>query len=78
MDFILALHTISHHCLRRKMKKKNLGISEKIVNIIRYFLTDRTMKLKIDHYYSEKQNIIFNIPQGSILKPLFLISKMIY
>ena len=49
---------------------KNLGICKMIVNIIRYFLTDRTMKEKIGNNYSETQNIPSDVPQGLDLGPL--------
>ena len=51
------------------MKMKNLGISKKIVNIPRYFLTDRTIKVKIGNNYSESQHIC-GVSQDSVLRPL--------
>ena len=45
---------------------------KKIVNIVKYFLTDRTMKI-IGNNYSKTQNIFSNVPQGSLLKPLLFL-----
>ena len=51
---------------------KNVGISKRIVNILRYFLTDRTMKVKIGNSYSETQNIPSGVPQGTSLFLIFI------
>ena len=57
-----------------QVKIKNLGISKKkIVNIVKYFLVGRIMKVRIGNSYSETQNISSRVPQGSVLGPLFLI-----
>ena len=52
LDFSKIFDTISPY--RVLVKMKNLGISLK--NIVRYFLKDRTMKVKIVNNYSQVRN----------------------
>ena len=60
LDFNKAFDTVSHCHLQLKIE--NLGISNKIVNIIQCFLTGRTMKVKIGNNYSKTQNISSSVP----------------
>ena len=71
LDFSKAFDTVFHYCLLVKMK--SFDISKNIISIVRYFLTDRTMKVKIGNNYSETQNIPSDVLQESVLRPLFFV-----
>ena len=44
-----------------------------MMNIVRYVLTDWTMKVKISNNYTETQNIPSDVPRGSILTTLMFL-----
>ena len=54
LEFSKAFDTVSHYHLLVKMR--NLGIFSKLINMRRYFLTCRIMKVKIGNNYSKIQN----------------------
>ena len=74
VNWILARHLIQYIIIVYvgKFKKKNQGISNRIVNTVWYFLTDRTLKVKLDKNYSETKNIPSNVQKGSVLGLLLL------
>ena len=48
--------------MKNWVNSKKKKIKKKLVNIIRYFLLNETMKIKIGNNYSEIQNIPFGVP----------------
>ena len=46
------------------------GFDLKSVTLVHSYLTGRRQRVKIDHIYSSWEEILFGIPQGSILRPL--------
>ena len=58
------------------LKLLQLGISGKICNFIKAFLTNRTFQIRIDSSYSQSKDLEHGLPQGSILSPI-LFSIMI-
>ena len=40
LDFNKAFDMVSHYCLLVKMKNSSISLKKKIVNIVRYFLTE--------------------------------------
>ena len=70
LDFSKAFDTVST-C---ENEKKTWIFKKKKVNIIRCFLTDRSIKAKNGKNYSEKQNIPFSVPQRSIPEPLWILT----
>ena len=46
------------------------GFDIQSVRLIHSYLTGRKQRVKIDHFYSSWEEILFGVPQGSILGPL--------
>ena len=46
------------------------GFDIQSVRLIHSYLTGRKQRVKIDHFYSSGKEILFDVPQGSILGPL--------
>ncbi len=68
-DLSKAFHSVSHATLLNKLSK--LGIDK---YWFESYLGNRTQSVKINNFISDKQDISFGVPQGSVLGPiLFLI-----
>ena len=60
-----------HHLLVAKLHAYGFNIQS--VRLIHSYLTGRKQRVKIDHFYSSWEEIIFGVPQGSILDHFYLI-----
>ena len=69
IDLSKAFDTIDHHLLLDKLKK--YGIRGICHNLIKCYLSNRTMYVKVNNQISKKNNVTIGTPQGSILGPLF-------
>ena len=70
-DFRKAFDQVSHHKLLVKMK--NLGIDQKSINIVRDFLSGRSMKVKVGDVFSICKKVLSGVIQGSVIGPLLFI-----
>ena len=71
MDLSKAFDSISHTLLLHKLA--NLGLSEKSLNYIKSYLTNRKQRTKFKNCLSDEEIIKSGIPQGSILGPILFV-----
>ena len=67
-DLSKAFDCLPHDLLVAKLYA--YGFDIKSVTLIHSYLTGRKQRVKIDHIYSSWEEILFGVPQGSILGPL--------
>ena len=71
IDLQKALDTIDHQILIKKAKY--LGFSKNVIAWFKSYLSERKFKININTSYSSPSNLIFGVPQGSILRPLLFL-----
>ena len=71
MDFWKAFDTVPHFRLLTKME--SMGITGKTLNIIRDFLSGRTLRVCVGQGTSRIRFVLSGVPQGSVLGPLLFI-----
>ena len=67
-DLSKALDCITHDLLLAKLHV--YGFSKQSINLVSNYLCDRIQRTKIGEKYSTWRNVIYGVPQGSILGPL--------
>ena len=67
-DLSTAFDCLSHELLAAKLSAYGVDISA--VRFIYDYLTNRKQRTKIEDHYSSWRDLIFGVPQGSILGPL--------
>ena len=70
-DLSKAFHCIFHELLVVKLHA--YGFDESSLKVIISYLKNRTQTTKVGSSFSELLNIIYGVPQGSILGPLLFI-----
>ena len=70
-DLSKAFHCIFHELLVVKLHA--YGFDESSLKVIISYLKNRTQTTKVGSSFSELLNIIYDVPQGSILGPLLFI-----
>ena len=66
-DLSKAFGCIDHKLLIAKLFW--YGVSPSSLNLVFSYLSNRTQRVKIKSSYSDKSNIKYGVPQGSILGP---------
>ena len=64
-DLSKALHCIDHTLLIAKLS--SFGVSPLSLKLLYSYLSDRTQRIKIKENFSDRTDIEFGVPQGSIL-----------
>ena len=67
-DLSKAFDCLSHELLIAKLEA--YGFDEKALTLIYNYLSNRKQRVKINDSYSSWSEILFGVPQGSILGPL--------
>ena len=71
LDFQKAFDKVPHERLLLKLRAH--GITGQCNNIIRNFITGRTMAVRVGDELSTWESLLFGVPQGSVLGPLLLL-----
>ena len=69
-DLSKAFDSISHDLLIAKLN--SYGFSKESLNIITNYLSGRKQRTKINDKFSTWRDIVYGVPQGSVLGPLLL------
>ena len=69
LDLSAAFDTVDHGKLL-KILETEIGIRRTALKWFRSFLTNRTQKVKIGDIYSDIIDVLFGVPQGSVLGPI--------
>ena len=67
-DFSKAFDTVDYRTLLRELH--TIGFSERLLYLFRDYLSNRQQLVQIDDKISEKLQVNFGVPQGSILGPV--------
>ena len=71
VDFKKAYDTVSHDILLRKLEA--YGIKNNVIRLIKSYLSDRKQYVQYSDGKSDVRGVLHEVPQGSILGPLFYI-----
>ena len=72
LDLSEAFNIIDHDILFSRMEN-TLGITGQALAWFKSYLSGRTLRIKIDKSFSELQDILWSVPQGSVLGPLLFL-----
>jgi exonuclease III len=72
LDLSAAFDTIDHDILFDRMEN-TLGITGPALDWFRSYLSGRTLRVKIGRSFSELLDILYSVPQGSVLGPLLFL-----
>ena len=73
-DFSKAFDNVPHYRLLSKLEY--MGIKGSNLNIIRDFLSERTMHVTVEHKRSKIKKVLSGVPQRSVLGPLLFFCSL--
>ena len=73
LDCSSAFDTIDQDLLLSKLEG-SFYIKEKAINLIKDYFTNRTFSIDVDNKFSSPQPLVYGVPQGSLLGPIFYIA----
>ena len=68
MDLSKAYNCIPHDLLIAKLYA--YGLDNSALSLLHSYLSNRKQRVKVNHCFSDRINVIIGIPQGSVLGPL--------
>ena len=68
LDLRKAFDSVSHPILLDKLKE--IGLPEQMVEWCKNYLTERKQRVICGELKSEYQNVVYGVPQGSVLGPI--------
>ena len=77
LDLSAAFDTFDHDILFSRMEN-TLGITGQALAWFKSYLSGRTLRIKIDKSFSELQDILWSVPQGSVLGPLLFLIYLLH
>jgi len=71
MDFSKVFDSVPHRKLLQKLE--SIGISGNLLSWFRFYLTSQRQCVRVGKEYSTYCDVLFGVPQGSILGPLLFV-----
>ncbi len=72
LDLSAAFDTVDHLILLSRLES-NFGLTGKALSCLRSYLSGRRQSVRINDVTSEPTPLVYGVPQGSVLGPVFFI-----
>ena len=72
LDLSAAFDTVDHKIMAETLQS-HFGISGKALSWFQSYMTDRTQSVSINENSSDPVNLVFGVPQGSVLGPVLFV-----